>query len=182
MALRKALTYSRKHARPYTRTSRAKGKAYIKVVPNNKVVKYTVGNQKSFHEGKFPIALRMVAAQSVQVRDNAIEASRQLLTKILDEKLLNLYYLQVKVHPHHILRNNKTAAGAGADRLSSGMRHSFGVVEGRAAIVRAGSDLFVAWCADENAARVIRETMRMVKAKIPGSVEIRTEKVAQVKT
>lgn len=181
MALRKALTYSKKYARPYTRVSRAKGKSYIKVVPQNKVVKYTAGNQKAFHEGKYPIAMRMIVGQSVQIRDNAIEASRQFLTKVLDEKLPNTYYLQVKVHPHHLLRNNKMAAQAGADRLSSGMSRSFGNIEGRAAIVRSGSDIFVVWCADENAARVAREAMGMIKSKIPGRVNVRTEKSLPIK-
>ena len=176
MALRKALAYSKKHARPYTRISKAKSKAYIKVVPHNKVVKYTSGNVKAFNEGKYGFAIRLVADEFVQIRDNALEASRQFVTKFLDEKLPNSYYLELKVHPHHILRNNKTAAGAGADRLSSGMRHSFGVVEGRAAMVKSGKDIFVIHSENEQTARIIRDALTMVKAKIPGRKSVRFEK------
>lgn len=177
MALRKALTYSKKYARPYTRTSRVKGKAYIKVVPNNKVVKYNLGNQKAYMEGKFPLKLVMVSEEHAQIRDNAIEASRMLLTKQLDEHLPGTYFLEVKIHPHHILRNNKTAAGAGADRMSTGMSRSFGDIEGRAALVRAGQPLFIIYCIDENAARVVREAYRMTKAKLPCATRVLFEKV-----
>ena len=42
MAIRKALSYSKKVNRPYTRISKAKAHAYIKVNPPNKVVKYNI--------------------------------------------------------------------------------------------------------------------------------------------
>ena len=179
MALRKALAYSHHYARPNTRTSRVKGKAYIKVVPHNKVVKYNLGNQKAHMEGKFPLKLTMISEEAVQIRDNAIEAARMLLTKQLDERLPLLYYLELKVHPHHILRNNKTAAGAGADRLSSGMSRSFGTVEGRAALVSAGKPLFVIYCADEAAARIVRETFAMTKSKLPCATRVVFEKITK---
>lgn len=180
MALRKALAYSRRYARPNTRTSRVKGKAYIKVVPNNKVVKYNLGNQKAHMEGKFPLKLTMISEESLQIRDNAIEAARMLMTKQLDERLPAMYYMELKIHPHHILRNNKTAAGAGADRLSSGMSRSFGTVEGRAAMVRAGSPIFIVYCADENAARNVREAFQMTKAKLPCATRLLFEKITSV--
>ena len=172
MALRKALTYSKKYARPYTRVSRAKSKSYIKVVPQNKVVKYSLGNIKAFHEGKFPFTIRLISEEQIQIRDNALESGRQLLVKYLDEKLPTIYYLELKVHPHHIQRNNKTAAGAGADRLSSGMSRSFGNVEGRAAIVKAGQDVFVIHIENDTNARVAREIMQMVKSKLPCRAKI----------
>lgn len=177
MALRKALAYSHRYARPNTRVSRVKGKAYIKVVPNNKVVKYNLGNQKAHMEGKFPLKLTLLSEESLQIRDNAIESGRMQMVKQLDERLPLAYYMEVKVHPHHILRNNKTAAGAGADRLSSGMSRSFGTVEGRAAMVRAGHPIFIVYCADENAARVVRETFQMTKAKLPCATRVLFEKI-----
>ena len=176
MAVRKALAYSKRYARPYTRVSRAKGKSYIKVVPHNKVVKYTMGNIKAHNEGKYSFVLHLNSKESAQVRDLAIEAARQVLTKTLDVALPNLYYLEVKVHPHHLLRNNKTAAGAGADRMSSGMSRSFGEIEGRAAFVNAGKDIFVIHCADENGTRKAREALRMAKSKLPCATGILFEK------
>ncbi len=172
MALRKALAYSKRYARPYTRVSRVKARAYIKVVPQNKVVKYTAGNVKSFNSGKLVYTLYLKSMEKVQVRDNALEASRQFLTKFLDTELAGNYYLELKVHPHHILRNNKTAAGAGADRLSSGMARSFGVVEGRAALVKAGDNLFIVHAETELQAHRVREALTMVKSKLPCATKV----------
>lgn len=172
MALRKALAYSKRYARPYTRVSRVKARAYIKVVPQNKVVKYTGGNVKAFNAGKFGYTIYLKSMEKVQIRDNALESCRQFLTKFLDIELAGNYYLELRVHPHHILRNNKTAAGAGADRLSSGMARSFGVVEGRAALVKKDHDLFIVHAETEQQARRAREGMTMVKAKLPCAVKI----------
>ena len=61
MAIRKALSYSKKHNRPYTRVSKVKSKSYIKVVPPNKVVKYNIGNQKAYVEGKLPFVLSLLS-------------------------------------------------------------------------------------------------------------------------
>ena len=36
------------------------------------------------------------------------------------------YALRIHVYPHQILRENKQATGAGADRVSQGMRQAFG--------------------------------------------------------
>ena len=51
------------------------------------------------------------------------------------------YYLKVRVYPHHVLRQNKQASGAGADRVSMGMRLAFGKAIGTAARVEAGQTL-----------------------------------------
>lgn len=166
-SLRKASAYSRRTVRPYTRKSKNKGKSYIKVVPHNHIVKYNMGELRAHNEGKFKNHLRLVSTERIQVRDNSLESCRQLINKALDKALLGKYYFEVRVYPHHILRNNKTAAGAGADRLSSGMKHSFGITEGRAAIVDSGKDIFLVSVEGENDVRVAREIMQMVKAKLP---------------
>jgi ribosomal protein L16/L10AE len=44
--------------------------------------------------------------------------------------------------PHHTLRENPLAAGAGADRLSTGMKHSFGKTIGTACQVHKGKVIF----------------------------------------
>ncbi|MCH7568089.1 MAG: 50S ribosomal protein L16 [Nanoarchaeota archaeon] len=176
-SLRKASAYSKKKARPYTRKSKKKSKSYIKVIPQNKIVKYNLGNIKSYQEGKFKYVVRFIANEKVQIRDNAIEACRQLLNKTLERKIPNQYYFGIKVFPHHILRNNKTAAGAGADRLSSGMKHSFGIIEGRAAIVKPGKEIFIVACETEQGARIARQAMTMIKSKVPCKSIIRFQKI-----
>ncbi len=177
MALRKASAYSRKKTRPYTRKSRTKRKAFIKTVPNLKIVKFQMGNVNAFNEGKHNYSVRLIAKERVLIRDNALEACRMFLTKEMDTKAPGQHYFTIKVYPHHILRENKTAAGAGADRLSSGMSHSFGSVVGRAAIVNPGKEIFFISCDDDKIARIARDALIPVKAKIPGKCRIIFEKI-----
>lgn len=177
MALRKASAYSKKKARPFTRTSRSKGKAYIKVVPGVKIAKYTGGNERDFNSGKHTYTVRLMATERAQIRDNALEAARMYVIKILDEKAIGQYFLLVKVHPHHLLRENKTAAGAGADRLSSGMKHSYGIVIGRAAMVSPEQEIFFISCTDDRVARIARDALQEIKAKLPCSSKIIFEKI-----
>jgi len=100
------------------------------------------------------------------------------LTKIMDEKALGQYYLAIKVYPHHMMRENKSAGGmAGADRISSGMTQSYGIVIGRAAIVRPEQDILFISCADEKIAREARDLMMTVKAKMPCRTRVIFEKL-----
>ncbi len=177
MAVRKAAAYSKMHNRPYTRKSKSKSKSYIKVIPHNKIVKYSSGNHKAYNEGKLLFVLRLIADEDILIRDIALEAGRMSLNKNLEKSLPNKFYFWVKVYPHHILRNNKTAAGAGADRLSTGMTHSFGVVEGRAARVAKGQQIFMVACDTEQSIKVARGIFHMVKAKVPCRTKIAFEKI-----
>lgn len=178
MGLRKALAYSKKNARPYTRTSRRKDKSYIKSIPHSKIVKFSGGNQKDFQEGKHSYNVYLTAVEKTQIRDNALEACRMLVTKELDENAPGQYFLIVKVHPHHFLRENKSAAAvAGADRISTGMTQSFGVIIGRAAIVNEGQKIIFISCANEKTAHVARNALVSAKAKAPCKTRIFFEKV-----
>ena len=176
-ALRKASAYSKKNVRAFTRKSGNKSLAYIKTVPQNKIVKFNMGGVEDFHKGKHKLSVKFVSDEKVQIRDNALEACRTLLNKILDKDLPGQYYFGVKVFPHHILRENKTASGAGADRLSSGMKHSFGVNIGRAAIVNKGTEVFFVSTVDERTARIARKALMKVKPKIPCRGRILVEKI-----
>ena len=179
-ALRKASSYSRKIARPYTRKSAVKSKAFIKAVPFTKIVKFEMGDRKSFDQGKHPYVVRLVTEEKIQIRDNSLESCRMFINKSLDTQAPGMYYFKVKVFPHHILRENKTAAGAGADRLSSGMKHSFGVTIGRAAIVNANEDIFFVSCSNEKAARSARDCLEKIKSKVPCKSRIIFQKMQEI--
>lgn len=177
MALRKASAYSKKKVRPYTRKSSKKKKAFIKTVPQNKIVKFNMGDMKGYLGGKHEFAVRLVSDEKIQIRDNSLESCRMAVNKALDREIPGDYYFIVKVFPHHILRENKIAAGAGADRLSSGMRHSFGITMGRAAIVGKGKDIFLVSCRNERAARAAKKILGKIKAKVPCRNKIIFQKV-----
>jgi large subunit ribosomal protein L10e len=179
MALRKALAYSKKKATSFSRISRQKGKAYIRSVPYSKIVKFDGGALKDYRGGKHTYRVVLMSEQSVQIRDNALEACRMFLVKAMDEGAFGQYYLMVKVHPHNFLRENKSvAAVAGADRLSTGMTQSFGTVTGRAAKVVPGQTLFFISCANEKAAQTAKTALAKIKAKIPSKTRVVFEKIA----
>ena len=69
------------------------------------------------------------------------------------------------------------AAGAGADRLSSGMTQSFGITMGRAAIVNSGKEIFNISCENDKVARIARDALVDVKAKLPCKCRVIFEKV-----
>jgi len=132
--LRKGVSY-RKLERPYTRRSKFKGKAFVKSGIVSKVVRYEMGeNNRSF-----PLTFNLVAGAPLQIRHNSIESARQTSNRLLEKALGKTgYHMRVRVYPHHILRENPLAAGAGADRMSTGMAHSYGKPIGLAARVRKG--------------------------------------------
>src|SRR3989344_8071569 len=172
MALRKAASYSKKPVVPYTRTSKQKGKAYIKTVPPQSIVKFTMGSEKLFREGKFPHILTMVSAEKAQIRHNALEACRQYINKRLDVDLAGQYLFRVIPFPHHIQRENKMLTGAGADRMQSGMQLSFGKPMGKAAIVKRGSRIFYLAVGNEKAVAVVRDVLRKIKSKLPCKTKV----------
>lgn len=178
MAIRKALSYSKKRVRPYTRKSGKKAKAFVKAVPQNKIVRFNMGDLSAAGKQSHKFILRYVTEERVQIRDNALEACRMMINKLMDTKCPGQYYFAVKIYPHHILRENKTAgAQAGADRLSTGMTQSFGVTIGRAAIVNAGKEIFVISCSNEKAAREARDAINKAKPKLPCRGRILFEKI-----
>ena len=176
MALRKASAYSKKIVVPFTRKSRQKGKAYIKVVPPSKVVKFTMGDEKSFNEGKYPYQLTVISAEHVQIRHNSLEACREFLTKKLDTILLGKYLFKLYPYPHHIQRENKMITGAGADRMQTGMSQSFGSTIGRAAFVKEGQDIFIVAISNDKAMKLARGFLEKIKAKLPCKTRLIMEK------
>ena len=176
MALRKALAYSKRKSRPYTRKSSVKSKSYIKTIPQQKIVKFKMGNIQDYEKGNFKIILKAVSSEKVLVRDNALESARQLIHKDLDTQIPGQYYFEVRVFPHHILRENKVLTGAGADRMQTGMAHSFGVTVGRAAMIKENQDIFLIAINSEKARKITFDSLRKIKAKLPCHTRVVIEK------
>src|SRR3990167_6420938 len=130
MAKIRKFVYYRRLKRPYTRTSKFKAKSYIRMTPHPKVVRFDSGDTAK----NFECMLSLLSKSSLQIRDNAWESARQTSNKLLESYLgLNGFHMKVKVYPYHVLREHALASGAGADRFSSGMAHSFGKPIGLAA-------------------------------------------------
>lgn len=170
--LRKGHCYN-KIKRPYTRKSKFKKKGYIKAVPTIKVVRYGAGEAKKNFEYK----VSLYTKQDVQIRHNAIESARQIINRHLNEKVGGAnYYFQINMYPHHILRENKMLGGAHADRLQSGMAHSFGKAVGLAAQAKKGKVLFsVRVNADKIG--VATECLKKAVSRIPCKCGVLTQKI-----
>ena len=175
MALRKASSYSKRKAVPYTRISKKKSKAYIKAVPQQKIIKFTMGNEKMLNEGKLPYRLIVVSTENVQLRYNAIEACRQFVNKKLDDELANQYFFRIFPFPHHIQRENKMLTAPGADRMQTGMQLSFGRAVGKAAILKPESKIFLVAVQNPKALAYVRHVMIQIKPKLPGKTRAITE-------
>lgn len=167
MALRKAVSYSKKRTVPYTRISKRKNKSFIKVVPPQKIVKFTMGKAGLFNQGGLPLTLAMAATETAQVRHNALESCRQFINKKLDEELAGQYFFRVVPFPHHIQRENKMLTGAGADRMQTGMQLSFGKSVGKAAIVKQGSPIFFIAVQTPKAVGIVRHVYDQIRSKLP---------------
>lgn len=174
MALRKASAYSKRYARPYTRVSKRRTKSYIKTVPNSRIVKFKMGDLKGFEAGNYPIQIYVLSKENCQIRDNSIEAVRQFLNRFLQVKLGKDFYLEVKIYPHHILRENKMLTGAGADRMQTGMSRSFGKTIGRAAIIKPDQVLYILGVKTPKAEVEARKLIKSTKARLACKVATKT--------
>jgi len=106
---------------------------YMGGVPTSRITQFVSGNKKGF----FPVQLYLLANESCQIRHTALESARITANRALEKNAgINDYRLKIRVYPHHVIRENKQATGAGADRVSQGMRASFGKAVGTAARVQ----------------------------------------------
>ena len=172
VGLRKAASYSKKKVVPYTRVSKRRHKSFIKTVPQQKIVKFTMGKPGLFEKGKFPHHLTIISTENVQIRHNAFEACRQYINKKLDTEFGGQYLFRVIPYPHHIQRENKMLTGAGADRMQTGMQLSFGKSAGKSAILKPKSKIFFIAVQDQKGITFARNVIKKVNSKLPGKIKI----------
>lgn len=162
--LRKFVCY-RRIERPYTRKSKYSQKNYIRMYPASKIQKCEGGNPSK----KFQYQLLIKSKNDVQIRHNALEAARMFANKYLETELgRENFFLKMRVYPFHVLRENPLASGAGADRMSTGMAHSFGKNISSAAQVREGQPIFEVRV-DREGIIIAKKALRTMATKFPTS-------------
>ncbi len=170
--LRKFSAY-RSLERPNTRKSKYRKKSYVRGAPTCKIVRFNMGNLKA----DFAYRVDLKVKTALQIRDNALEAGRQTATRKLERTLgKNGFRLQVRVYPHHVLREHALASGAGADRFSSGMAHSFGKPVGNAAQLDKNQVIMSVYV-NEPGIDVARAALKKANYKMPTSCSIEVEKL-----
>lgn len=136
---------------------------YIGGVPGSRITQFDMGDKTT----DFPVKVSLVAVEQCQVRHTALEAARIAANRVLIKYTGALgYHLKIRPYPHHVLRENKQASGAGADRVSQGMRHSFGKPIGTAARVYPGQVILTIGVKPEHFLRA-KEACRKATMKLP---------------
>ncbi len=162
----RARNYRVVKGQPYTR------KEFVKGFPPPKITKFSMGDTRS----TFEYEAKLIALERAQIRHNALEAARVATNRLLMDKLVNNYLLQVHPYPHIILRENKMIFGAHADRLQDGMRRSFGKPIGTAARVEPNQPIITVKV-NTNGVEIARESLKRGSAKLPVLCRIVIEKV-----
>ncbi len=168
MALRRAHCY-RWDSPAYTRVSNNPADSFVTGIPGIKITRFDMGDPN----GDFELRLDLLSKEDVQLRHNALEAARTTCVRHLEKTLGRKgFYFKVRVYPHHIMRENKMATGAGADRVQSGMRDSFGKPVGQAARVKK-EQAIMSVSVPRDKADVAREALRRANAKLPGKTHVK---------
>ncbi|HUK37987.1 MAG TPA: 50S ribosomal protein L16 [Methanomicrobiales archaeon] len=151
---------------------------YMGGVPGSRLVQFDMGNLTE----DFPLEVTLVVEEACQIRHTALEAARVVINRRLQELGRANFRLKVRVYPHHILRENKQATGAGADRVSEGMRLSFGKPVGSAARVSPGQKIISVYTLLPNLEKV-KDALRHGAHKLPtpSHLETATHKVSGIR-
>ncbi|SDJ88420.1 LSU ribosomal protein L10AE [Halovenus aranensis] len=148
---------------------------YITGIPGSKIAQYEMGDKQSEPED-YPVQISLVVEESVQIRHGSLESARLSANRhLIKEFGEGNYRMILRKFPHQVIRENKQATGAGADRVSDGMRQAFGKIVGTAARIQAGERLFTAYCTVDQAAEV-KEAYRRAYNKITPPCRIKVER------
>jgi large subunit ribosomal protein L10e len=149
--------YSKISGPAYTR------KEFMGGVPYPKITTFVQGNQKR----DFEIEMQLIAEEACQIRHTALEAARiSINRKLLEFVGAGNYFLHIRPYPHQVIREHKMATGAGADRISSGMRMAFGRPVGTAARVHPGEIIMVGKV-DRANAKIMKDALKKASIKLP---------------
>lgn len=156
MTRKPARMYRKVEGQVYTR------REYMGGVPNCRVTQFDTGNVR----GVFPLSLTLGTEEAAQVRDIALEAARVSAVRVLEKAAPNEFHLKVRRFPHQVLREHKMAMGAGADRISDGMRRAFGKPVGRAVRAAIGTELLTVFTTEAHLGTA-KEALRKASHKLP---------------
>eukprot|EP01084_Bolivina_argentea_P038275 70771_1 len=144
---------------------------YCRGVPDPKIRIFDCG-LKNASVDAFPFVAHLVSDEKEQLTSNALEAARVTANKYLIKFTgKESFHLRIRAHPFHVIRQNKMLSCAGADRLSSGMRHSYGKPTETAARISIGQVIMSVRARDVHSKQCM-EALRRAKFKFPGRQKI----------
>jgi len=163
--------YRNIRGRPTTR------KEYMGGVPGSRITQFNLGNQ----EENFPVKLNLVVEEQCQILNRALEAARVAANRYIGNRAGRMnYFMKILVYPHVVVRENKQATGAGADRVSQGMRSAYGKPVATVARVKAGQKVITIETTEANAEHA-KMALKRAKSKLPSPcrVEMHLKKPAK---
>ncbi|MFB6079554.1 MAG: 50S ribosomal protein L16 [Haloferacaceae archaeon] len=148
---------------------------YITGIPGSQIAQHNMGDLNADPDD-YPVHVTLRVEEEGQIRHGALESARLSANRhLLKELGEGEYKMVLRKFPHHVLRENKQATGAGADRVSDGMRQAFGKPVGTAARVGRNDAIFTAYC-DVEDAPVVKDALRRAYNKLAPPCRIVVEK------
>ncbi|MHA2394273.1 MAG: 50S ribosomal protein L16 [Promethearchaeota archaeon] len=164
--------YSKWNRRPYQHKRSANHRReYARGGSQSKIVRFWGGN-KDIDWKDWELVVGLKVNHQIQISSNTLEAIRITINGALQKYIgRQNFRLRVRPKPFQKIRENRMLAFAGADRVQSGMRNSFGRSMGVAARVRAGQVVVDVGCYLKNLP-LVRDRLRVASMKISSSCQI----------
>ena len=158
--------YSKWTRRPYQhKRSSNHRREYARGGAQSKIVRFWGGSKETPWED-FELVVGLKVKNQSQISSNTLEAIRITINGVLTRKLgRQNYRLRIRPKPFQKYRENRMLAFAGADRVQSGMRNSFGRSTGVCARVRAGQIIVDVGTSLRNLP-LVRDRLRVANMKI----------------
>ncbi len=163
--------YAKWTRRPYQHKRSANHRReYARGGAQSKIVRFWGGNkEKDWNDWELVVGLKV--NHQIQISSNSLEAIRITINSALQKKLgRQNYRVRIRPKPFQKIRENRMLAFAGADRIQSGMRNSFGRSSGVCARVRAGQIIVDVGTSIKDLP-LIRDRLRIASMKISSSCQ-----------
>ena len=148
---------------------------YIHSKPPTRVTRFTLGDTRLDYD----YVVTLVAPHSAMLSGKSLEAARITTNKVIGIEAGQQFLLKVITYPHEITRAHRFMGFAGADRLSQGMRLSFGRSTDRAAKVDANQPVLAVYTMEsglETAKKALARASK--KLSVPCKVKVEALKKA----
>lgn len=164
--------YSKWTRRPYQhKRSSNHRREYARGGAQSKIERFWGGN-KERDWALWELIVGLKVNHQIQISSNSLEAIRISINGVLQRKLGRLNFrLRIRPKPFQKFRENRMLAVAGADRIQSGMRNSFGRSSGVCARVRAGQVIVDLGCYIKDLP-LVRDRLRIASMKVSSSCQI----------
>jgi len=156
--------------RSYTRFSYSKKLNKIPGAPVTKLRVQVMGEvNRPLRDWKY--AGHLISLLNIQISDYSLEAVRINLLKYLENEVKNFLFI-IRKYPHHVVREHPIVyggMGVAADRISQGMRLSFGKPKYRAAQIYRGDIVLSIYFDNENFISIVKNLLRIARNKLSGN-------------